>query len=416
MSPPMPDPQRSRAVLVGTATYADPALHDLPAVAHNIADLTAFLTDEQGTGLPAAHCVPVLDPHGAAQVGDVLAAASDAAEDMLLVYYAGHGLARGSRNDLYLAMPDTRFHGVATSALPCAAVKEIIAGSTAATRVLILDCCASGRAIEQNMSAVTEALLHQVAVQGAFILTATEGPSLALAPTGQQHTLFTGELLAVLRDGVPHQSEFLTMDLLFKDLRRRLGRLNRPLPMCNSTAGAAHLALARNAAYPPQLRALSATLDAIGALESAEQDAATAHADMLDRFTDPAVTPHEPVAAGLRERAAALDRFAATKNWAELTAELTTMDSEIARARDGAARVCAALPDLLAQRTDLRGLLRSYHVMAVRIRIAERPDVAGQYELARTLLWTRPCDLRAATAAVTAFQDLVVASLREGAS
>lgn len=52
----LPDPQRSRAVLLGFDTFTDPGLFDLPAVEHNIADLAEVLTSPWGTALPNNHC------------------------------------------------------------------------------------------------------------------------------------------------------------------------------------------------------------------------------------------------------------------------------------------------------------------------------------------------------------------------
>jgi hypothetical protein len=42
---PLPDPQRSRVVLIGTSTYQDERLPDLPTVGKNIRDLAVAFTD-----------------------------------------------------------------------------------------------------------------------------------------------------------------------------------------------------------------------------------------------------------------------------------------------------------------------------------------------------------------------------------
>lgn len=52
----LPDPQRSRAVLIGTSTYKDENLPDVPQVRANISDLSAILTDPFNGVIPAANC------------------------------------------------------------------------------------------------------------------------------------------------------------------------------------------------------------------------------------------------------------------------------------------------------------------------------------------------------------------------
>jgi hypothetical protein len=141
----LPDPARSRAVLIGTSRYTDPELSPLPAVAANLHDLGAVLTDPRGTGL--AGCLTLAEAPDAAAVGEELAQAAAEAEDMLLVYYAGHGLTWTNRNELYLALRHSRPNTAGTSALRCADVRQVFLDSQASVRVLILDCCFSGRAI-----------------------------------------------------------------------------------------------------------------------------------------------------------------------------------------------------------------------------------------------------------------------------
>jgi len=41
----LPDPERSYAVLIGTASYRSPELTDLPAVTNNLDELAEVLTD-----------------------------------------------------------------------------------------------------------------------------------------------------------------------------------------------------------------------------------------------------------------------------------------------------------------------------------------------------------------------------------
>ena len=84
----LPDPALSRAVLVGASRYADAGLTDLPAAARNVEAL--------GRLLAAAGPVVVVDPPDVAAVLDSVRTAALQAEDVLLVYFAGHGLLFGA--------------------------------------------------------------------------------------------------------------------------------------------------------------------------------------------------------------------------------------------------------------------------------------------------------------------------------
>jgi hypothetical protein len=64
---------------------------------------------------------------------------------------------------------------------------------------------------------------------------------------------------------------------------------------------------------------------------------------------------------------------------------------------------------LVSQRDELRGLLDAYRAKAGRLGAAEDPGLAQLYAQVRELLWTAPCDLRVASAAVTSYQQAVLA-------
>ncbi|MFF7164181.1 hypothetical protein ACFZBP_22955 [Streptomyces sp. NPDC008086] len=67
----LPDPERSRALLFGTATYASDELSDLPAVAHDLQDLRGALTSPLGA-FAAEHRDVLLDPPGLIPLFDAL--------------------------------------------------------------------------------------------------------------------------------------------------------------------------------------------------------------------------------------------------------------------------------------------------------------------------------------------------------
>lgn len=242
----LPDPNGSRAVVVGAAAFHDDALPDLPAVRNNVTDLARILTSPAGTGLPAEHCAVVADDAAFTRLGERVVTAAAEAEDLLLLYYAGHGML-DSHGKLHLALPATDPDRLLWTGLPFATIRETFAEARARTRVVILDCCYSGRAIDGHMTGGT--LAGQLDVDGTYTLTATARNETALAPPGASHTAFTGELLTLLTEGDPEGADLLTLGHVYQRLRWVLHRRGLPAPDRCGTRSADLLALTVNHAH-----------------------------------------------------------------------------------------------------------------------------------------------------------------------
>ncbi|MEU9164101.1 caspase family protein [Streptomyces sp. NPDC048424] len=238
------DPSRSRAVLIGTASYLH--LEQLPAVETNLVDLATELCDATVWGLPVQHCTVVADPQSPAEMLDPVHQAADEATDTLLVYYSGHGMRDPDSDDLYLGLGGSR-DGVGYSAVAYRHLRAALRSAWARRKVIVLDCCFSGRAA-LTLSGGTDTIAHQAAVDGAYVLTAAPRDRVALAPDGEPHTAFTAELLHILRQGVPGAPELLDLDTLYRELTSRLRAKNRPLPQRSQENGVGALQLARNKA------------------------------------------------------------------------------------------------------------------------------------------------------------------------
>jgi Caspase domain len=242
----LPDPQRSYAVLIGASTYHFSELPDLPAVRRNLDALAEMLTDQTLGWLPPERCVVLPDPTDVRLVYRTLRRYAGLAEDTLLVYFAGHGRT-GPHNELYLSMTDTDPDELRVSALPFDIIRDVLGDSPATNRVLILDCCFSGRAI-QDMSGPDEAILGQIGIEGTYTLTSAPANAVALAPVGADYTAFTGELITLLRTGLPEGPELLTFATVYRQLLHTMTRRGLPLPRQRGTGTVDQLALARNVA------------------------------------------------------------------------------------------------------------------------------------------------------------------------
>jgi hypothetical protein len=247
----LPDPQRSRVVLIGTSKYRDPDhLPDLPQVSTNVADMAAALTDPAEGVVHETHCHMLEDEADIRLIGHTLQSAAEQAEELLLVYFSGHGLVGGRRHDLYLALPDSQWAAPTSfNSLKYDELRSIVLDSPAETKVIILDCCFSGRAITDGMADPESEIIGQTEVDGSYVLTSAQGNQVALIVPGEEHTAFTGRLLTLLRSGMPNGPEYLTVEDLYKELRSRMAREGLSQPQKRDTANAGLLPLARNRAY-----------------------------------------------------------------------------------------------------------------------------------------------------------------------
>ncbi|RKN32348.1 caspase family protein [Micromonospora musae] len=242
--PRFPDPDRSWAVLIGADRFPVAAdLPDIPAVRENLSSLQAVLTDPHVGTLP--QCLRVDKEATATDVGAALKEAAEAATDVLLVYYAGHGLV-DDLGRLYLALAGTDPGRPGYSAVPVELIKRDLAVSSAATRLLILDCCFSGRAIEA-MSAPDGLVAGQLAIAGSYTLTSTTANTPAYAPAGETHTAFTGALLRALERPEP-----LALDQIYDQVDHELAERGLPRPQRRAGNAAGNLALARGGTRRPE--------------------------------------------------------------------------------------------------------------------------------------------------------------------
>ena len=150
---------------------------------------------------------------------------------------------------------------------------------------------------------------------------------------------------------------------------------------------------------------------AVSAARSARADAVTAWHRAAQRIE--ALPPPPPdIAEPPLDNLAAL---AAAGRWLALATELDRCDSALAAAVKQTEDCERSAATGLANRDELRGLLGAYKAKAARLGVAEDADLVASYDQARELLWTAPCDLTAAAAAVARYQRAIhVMTTREG--
>ncbi|MBN6035553.1 caspase family protein [Amycolatopsis sp. 195334CR] len=251
-APFLPDPALSRAVLIGTSDFQHhDRLPNLPAVANNLTDLAAALTDSRTGILAQASCRTVHTPESQRSLIRRLRESASQAEDVLFVYYAGHGKRHPVRDTLYLTVWETDPEELDTTAVPFDVFREVIANSPARMKLLILDCCYSGIAVGTMSGSDVEAA--EIAVSGTSVITSAPKNKKSLSPPGERNTAFTGELLKLLVDGPRLTGQPLDVNQAFRSVQAALARRSLPQPKMSAGDTSGGLVLRRTPApeVPP---------------------------------------------------------------------------------------------------------------------------------------------------------------------
>jgi uncharacterized caspase-like protein len=245
----LPDSQRSRVVLIGTGRYADEKLPDLPVVRRTISDLAAAFTDPVHGVVIKNNCTVLEDQADIRLIGDALRSAARQAVDLLLVYFVGHGLVAGRRHELYLGLPDSQWAEPEFNSLEYEKLRSAVLDSAAATKIIILDCCFSGRVVSEAMADPVTEMVGQIEVDGTYVLASAGRDQVALIQPGEAYTAFTGRFLQLLHNGVPGGPELLTVDYLYQQLVAKMRAEGLSQPQKRATSTADLLALAANRAF-----------------------------------------------------------------------------------------------------------------------------------------------------------------------
>jgi len=245
------EPEKTRAVLIGASRFSrDPDnLPPLPAVKSNISDLKKVLADGNVIGIPPENITDILDESNPARILEELAKASREAEDTLIVYYAGHGLVGKTSPQFFLATEGTTDEDLEYNSIPFENVRRAINETGARKKILIIDACYSGRALD-IMGTKSSILQSNIDLKGTFAIASAPSNQPAIAPKGEKHTAFTAELLKVLNEGIDNGREEITLREIHEQIRAEFRRrTDVPEPKHANIQDADRIIIARNRRY-----------------------------------------------------------------------------------------------------------------------------------------------------------------------
>jgi len=153
---------------------------------------------------------------------------------------------------------------------------------------------------------------------------------------------------------------------------------------------------------------IAAVTAAAATARSAREDAVAAWQQAATKIAAQALPPAPADLADLSARLADLGTLLSAGRWTRLESELDLLERELAAVTAKFKEAERAVVAAMDKRDELRGLLGAYKAKAARLGAVEDPGLAQYYDRARELLWTAPCDLAAAEAAVTGYQQAVL--------
>lgn len=271
------DSRHSRAVLIGTTDCHEDreSLPPLPSVKNNIDSISAILKNEDIIGLNTDNVAILLDESSPSKLLVKLNTLAQSATDTLLIYYSGHGLKSSTGSGLFIPTTETTQKYCHLNGVEFNRIREIIDECPARKKILIFDCCYSGEILFNEMGGADESVIaNNIKIQGTYSIASAPRNRLAFSPAGERYTAFTKELIDILEKGLPENTEFLTLERIFREVKTRITtNPSLPEPQCNIPFGLPEFTLSRNINWSSNPEIRVSNIKALYEKELASKDA-----------------------------------------------------------------------------------------------------------------------------------------------
>lgn len=194
------------ALLIGVSTYGE-GLTAIPSARLDVAALAEVLRDPQLGGFPSEQVVVLQDPQRTPMERAVAELfANRAADDLLLLYFSGHGFRDDQRQLLLSCSESTKSKQGKPepySTLKARDVQAYMRASQSLRQLLILDCCFSG-AFAEGMGAKDDGAidLEGFGGKGKAVLTSSASIETSSAPeAGDDLSMYTRFFVEGIRTG-----------------------------------------------------------------------------------------------------------------------------------------------------------------------------------------------------------------------
>ncbi|WP_328383674.1 caspase family protein [Micromonospora zamorensis] len=249
MSLPVNDYSDSRAILIAISEYEDSSFPDVPAAKNSLDRLNSVLAHPALCGWPEERIEIFLNPAGSSRLAQRIRRVAEETTGTLFVYFVGHGVLTET-GELCLVLRSTEASDPDLTGLEFSRIRHSLINSPAQTKIVVLDCCYSGRVVH-GLSGTSESLLADASeIAGTCTLTAADQTAhVPQTQTEETCTSFTNSLLDVIQDGLPNGLPTLTLGNLYQEVKKRLRALDLPAPNQRGTDTVHLYPVSWNASY-----------------------------------------------------------------------------------------------------------------------------------------------------------------------
>ncbi|MDF2255530.1 caspase, EACC1-associated type [Streptantibioticus ferralitis] len=252
--------------MIGTASYQDDVFTTLPSVRADVHYLSQVL--EMPSVGRFEPCVRVEDSSKAAIKQSVESFLRDREPDELVVLYiSGHGLYDTEDGQLYYITADTRADQLQRTAMEAAFITEQLEACAARRKILLLDCCFSGAAVQgfRSKGGPRERSMSAVEASGVYVITASHQWEAAFESSSGEPSQFTRAMVQGLHSGRADLDGDgkVSADDLFRHISRELknapdGKQQTPTKSSLQVTGDIFLANSAVGRQVPALKPLAA--------------------------------------------------------------------------------------------------------------------------------------------------------------
>ena len=143
----MIDYQNTKILLLGVGEFLDKKIRPIPNITSNLTQLKDLFENESiYKNLNSANIFSVLNGTQKEISRAIINITKNTTKkDTLIIYYAGHGIISKDDFELYLPAKDTFEEYIENEGISIKKFKNYIRRSLASRKVIIMDCCFSGR-------------------------------------------------------------------------------------------------------------------------------------------------------------------------------------------------------------------------------------------------------------------------------
>lgn len=189
----------------------------------NLEDLKQILTRNQFVGIPIENIVTSYNESDSIIKDKLLQVAFEASET-LFVYYVGHGdLYRG---ELYLTASNSKQKSLITTGIKISQFVEIIKESVSKRKIIILDCCYSGKVTEILSNQATIIKSEITGIKGTYVIASSPSNKPSRFIEGRRHTVFTGTILSIVRNGLNLPQKYIYLNQIYDLVKENLEKRN----------------------------------------------------------------------------------------------------------------------------------------------------------------------------------------------